>query len=110
MVAGLGFEPRTFGLCVPLQLSLLRQMTDEFVVWTISSPCFLGEGARRLVSTPSSLRYEAWLGITSKGFTEFDGYSPDRFRIGQPRRTTNPIFLCSYSTEAASAAFSFPPG
>lgn len=36
LVAGLGFEPKTFGLCLPLQLSLLPQ--TEFVVWTFPSP------------------------------------------------------------------------
>lgn len=34
-IAGAGFEPATFGLCVPLQLSLPE---NQFVVWTFSSP------------------------------------------------------------------------
>ncbi len=29
MVAGVGFEPTTFGLCLPLQLSLLRHILTD---------------------------------------------------------------------------------
>ena len=37
MVAGVGFEPTTSGLCIPLQISLLP-IISEFVVWTFPSP------------------------------------------------------------------------
>jgi hypothetical protein len=36
VVAGEGFEPSTFGLCVPRQLSLPGG--NQFVAWTFSSP------------------------------------------------------------------------
>lgn len=36
LVAGGGFEPPSFGLCLPLQLSLLP--LPEFGVWTFPSP------------------------------------------------------------------------
>ncbi len=42
MVAREGFEPTTFGLCVPLQFSLpdfkISDLKTQFVVWTLSSP------------------------------------------------------------------------
>ena len=44
LVAGEGFEPSTFGLCVPLRFRCRR---NRFVVWTFSSPsaCYAPSGA-----------------------------------------------------------------
>jgi len=64
LVAGAGFEPATFGLCLPLRLSPLILRIGSFVVWTFSSPSAEPLGACRQVSTPSQLR--AWLGITTQ--------------------------------------------
>ncbi|HOW87503.1 MAG TPA: recombinase family protein [Candidatus Omnitrophota bacterium] len=38
MVAGAGFEPATFGLCILLRFSPLCLAVGRFVVWTIPSP------------------------------------------------------------------------
>ena len=51
LVAGVGFEPTTFGLCLPLRLLPLL-FFKAFVVWTIPSSTVLFGGACRLVSTP----------------------------------------------------------
>ncbi len=68
MVAGEGFEPSTFGLCVPLQLSL----PGESSLWSgLSLHPRTGLAAVRmpaikslhLLSEPMTL--EAWLGVTS---------------------------------------------
>ena len=55
MVAGPGFEPGTFGLCVPLQLSLLPAFGGDLWSGLYLHPVRKDEGARRLVSTPSPL-------------------------------------------------------
>lgn len=54
LVAGLGFEPKTFGLCLLLQLSLLLTFLflSGFVVWTMPFSAYGGD-LPYLVSTPS---------------------------------------------------------
>ncbi|MEH2218043.1 MAG: hypothetical protein V7K72_13190 [Nostoc sp.] len=62
LVAGSGFEPLTFGLCLPTT-TLVAQLY-WFVVWTVPSPSSLSLGC-----LPSSLYTflisEAWFGITA---------------------------------------------
>ena len=57
LVAGPGFEPGTFGLCVPLQLSLSpvysRSLWSGLYLDPVTRACLRDEGPRRLVSTPS---------------------------------------------------------
>jgi hypothetical protein len=50
LVAGHGFEPWTFGLCLPLQLSLPQLRRIGLLVWTVPSPSSLTLGC-----LPSSL-------------------------------------------------------
>lgn len=60
MVAPVGFEPTTNGLCLPLRLSPRFDLAIEVCgldyLFTLR--------VCRLVSTPSSSLVEAWLGIT----------------------------------------------
>ena len=113
MVAGLGFEPRTFGLCVPRQLSLppfaslCEAKRVGFVVWTIPSPC---QPSGKRGCPPSSLytfslcfalrskASGAWLGITSRsvpggGFTDFDGCHPAVSVPGSPLEMSPTSYL-----------------
>ena len=84
-IAGVGFEPTTFGLCVPLRLSPLCSICGldyTFILRSCAVASAAKEGACRLVSTP----FHRWSttklgGLPSanlarychlKGFTEFD--------------------------------------
>ncbi|MEB3181327.1 MAG: hypothetical protein VKL59_20170 [Nostocaceae cyanobacterium] len=62
LVAGDGFEPSTFGLCLPS--TAFAAWNNQFVVWTVPSP-----SAFLLGCLPSSLytfsTYGAWFGITA---------------------------------------------
>ena len=70
-IAGAGFEPATFGLCLPLQLSL-----PERSVCGLDFPFTLS----RTVRVPPikslhllAIKLRAWLGITiASGFPEFE--------------------------------------
>ena len=54
LVAGVGFEPTTFGLCVPTT-AFAASSTDEFGVWTFSSPVHLRQGYGGFGCLPLSL-------------------------------------------------------
>src|SRR4051794_39666345 len=61
-VAGPGLEPGTFGLCIPLQLSLpINRLWSGLYL----HPRLRVSGACHQVSTPSTIVFiVAWLGIT----------------------------------------------
>ena len=143
MVAGVGFEPTTFGICVPRQLSLLRlasaSLAGEFVVWTIPSPCLttcdlavgrspcyrvaygdapqvVGRGCppsslyplpRRFASQSEALG--PWLGITSKGFTEFDGIHPAVSVPGSPGGRPIAALLRGWCPMSPTSYLTAPP-
>lgn len=53
LVAGLGFEPKTFGLCLLLQLSLLRHKYWRICSLDYTFTLLILKGTCHLVSTPS---------------------------------------------------------
>src|SRR5205807_1661726 len=97
MVAGVGFEPTTFGLCLPLQLSLLRHYDfGGFVVWTFPSPLppsGVGVPAIKSLHLPSQTSEGTWLGITPPGA------SPTL--TGEPARISPRVAHCKIRFQAS---------
>jgi hypothetical protein len=88
MVAGSGFEPLTFGLCLPSTTFVAQTRRVQFVVWTFPSP-----SAFLLGCLPSSLYTfriipKKLFGLArdhhTKGFPEFERRSYKSFPLYSP--------------------------